>query len=374
MKYYIIAGEASGDIHGASLINELKKVDSHAEFRVWGGDHMAKTGATLVKHYRHHAIMGLFEVIKYLQLILRNLRFCKQDIQNYQPDVVILIDYPGFNLKIAKYAHTQGLKVFYYISPKIWAWKSSRAKQIKKYVDRMFVILPFEKDFYNQYNYPVEFVGNPIIDYLEDQKKQALPRDDFLAENHLPSKPIIALLPGSRSHEIKKCLPEMTAYTDHYPEYQFVIAGISSIDASLYTNYTQGNNIYLIIDQTHQILQHAEAAIVTSGTAALETALYEVPQVVCYKISRLTYLIGKMLIKVRYITLVNLIMNREIIPELIQNKLAANIKAELDHLIYDSSYRKRMLQNYQLLKQELGGPGASKYTAQRMYDYLTRNA
>ncbi|HEY9114676.1 MAG TPA: lipid-A-disaccharide synthase, partial [Bacteroidales bacterium] len=280
MKYYIIAGEASGDLHASNLIKEIKKNDNEAEFRAWGGDLMQKQGITLVKHYRDLAFMGFVEVLLNLRTILKNISFCKNDILEYQPDVLILVDYPGFNLRIAEFAKKKGFKVVYYISPQVWAWKKSRVHTIKKVVDKMLVILPFEEDFYKKYDYQVDFVGHPLLDVL--QQEASCSKEDFLNKNSLPRKPIIALLPGSRKQEVQKMLEQMLKITPHFEEYQFVVAGVDTISKDVYSEILKNSPARVVLNQTHDLLHFAEAALVTSGTATLETALIEVPEVVCY--------------------------------------------------------------------------------------------
>jgi lipid-A-disaccharide synthase len=363
VKYYIIAGEASGDLHSSNLMKELKKRDADASFRCWGGDLMREQGADLVKHYRDLAFMGFTEVIMNLKTILGNIDFCKKDILEHRPDVLILVDYPGFNLRIAEFAKQQNIKVFYYISPQVWAWKQSRVHKIKRIVDRMFVILPFEKEFYKKFDYNVDFVGHPLLDAVKD--------DTLLSSNDIKSeKPVIALLPGSRKQEISVMLPLMLTMVKFFPEYQFVIAGAPSQNKEYYEEFIKDADIKIVYNQTYPLLKKAEAALVTSGTATLETALFGVPEVVCYKGGKISYLIAKQLIKVKYISLVNLIMDKEIVKELIQNELnEKNLKTELDKLLKPES-RKRMLEDYMVLKEKLGGSGASGKTAELMINYL----
>ncbi len=364
MKYYIIAGEASGDLHASNLIKELKVLDTNAQFRCWGGDLMTAQGADLVKHYRDLAFMGFTEVLMNLPTILNNIKFCKKDILEHKPDVLILVDYPGFNLRIAEYAKTIGIKVFYYISPQIWAWKQSRVHKIKKVVDKMFVILPFEKEFYQRFNYNVDFVGHPLLDAVENYAGQS---------NHLSvqtNKPIIALLPGSRKQEITSMLPIMLSMVKHYKNYQFVIAAAPSQKKEFYQTFIGDLDVQLVFGETYQLLQKSEAALVTSGTATLETALFGIPEVVCYKGGAISYAIAKQLVKVKYISLVNLIMDEEIVKELIQNELNENnLKIELDKLLNTQS-RIKMLAQYTKLKMKLGGSGASGKTAELMISYL----
>lgn len=371
MKYYIIAGEASGDLHGSNLIKSIQQIDNQAKFRAWGGDLMKAQGAELVKHYKDHAFMGLFIVIRNIRTINKNFKFCFKDIDTYKPDVLILIDYSGFNLRVADYARKNGLKVFYYISPQIWAWRQGRVKKIKKLIDKMFVILPFEKDFYNKFNCDVEFVGHPLLDAIE-QKKDKLPSfKDFRDKNQLPKKPVIAMLPGSRLQEIKQILPIMLQVVNHYTDFQFVIAGSNSIDKNFYSKILDNKNVPVVYNQTYDLLFNAKAALVTSGTATMETALFKIPQVVCYKGGALTYNIVKYLVKVKYISMVNLIMEKMVIKELIQNDLKKeNIRTELDKIIHDEAYRSTIISDYNLLGQKLGGPGASSRAAKAMIELL----
>lgn len=361
MKYYIIAGEASGDLHASNLMKSIKKKDSKAEFRFWGGDLMAKQGGTLVKHYKDLAFMGFVEVLQNIRTIFKNIRFCKKDIEKYRPDILILVDYPGFNLRIAKFAKKLGIKVIYYISPQLWAWKESRVKIIKKYVDEMLVILPFEKDFYHQHHIDTHFVGHPLLDAISNL--EPINQEKFKTENHLDERPIIALLPGSRKQEIKKMLEIMLSVRTNFHHYQFVIAGAPSLDKNFYNEYLD-ENIHFVSNKTYDLLRCSEAALVTSGTATLETALLNIPEVVCYKGSKISYLIAKKLIKhIQFISLVNLIMNREIVKELIQDELnTQNLTKEL-HLILTEK-RNFILENYKNLKIKLGGKGASENAAE----------
>ena len=372
MKYYIIAGEASGDLHASNLMKELKEKDPSAEFRFWGGDLMLQQGGTLVKHYRELAFMGFAEVAANLRTILTNIKLCKTDIKDYKPDAVILVDYPGFNLRIAEFAHNEDFRVFYYISPQIWAWKTSRVHKIKKFVDRMFVILPFEKGFYKKFDVDVDFVGHPLLDMIEQ-----LPKEDpqaFRQRNKLSDKPVIALLPGSRQQEIKKMLPQMLSVCPAFPGYQFVVGGAPSIDESYYRQFFTEGDIQIVFGQTHDLLRNSFAALVTSGTATLETALFEVPEVVCYKGSFISYHIAKMVVDkelVKYISLVNLIMDREVVTELIQNDLnTENLKKELGLIINNKENYQRIKMDFISLKEKLGGAGASRKTAALIMGYL----
>jgi lipid-A-disaccharide synthase len=365
MKYYIIAGEASGDLHASNLMKELKKLDPAADFRYWGGDLMTAQGGQLIKHYRDLAFMGFVEVLANIRTIAANIRFCKEDILEYNPDAVILVDYPGFNLRIAEFAKNKGFKVFYYISPQVWAWKQSRVYKIKRFVDRMFVILPFEKEFYARYDYDVDFVGHPLLDMIEN-----MPENDcaeFRRKNELNNKPIIALLPGSRKQEIKTMLALMLEVMSDFPEYQFVVAGAPSQDRSFYETIIGTHQVKLIEGETHRLLQNSYAALVTSGTATLETALFGVPEVVCYKGSFISYQIAKRVIDksvISHISLVNLILGREAVKELIQNDFnKKNLRFELKKITSDNEVRSRIAKDYEELKQKLGGSGASQKTA-----------
>jgi len=369
MKYYIIAGEASGDLHAANLIREIKKTDPSAEIRCWGGDLMEEAGATLAKHYRDLAFMGFLEVLLNISTILKNISFCKKDILEFNPDTLVFIDYPGFNMRIAKWAKKANYKTHYYISPQIWAWKENRIKAIKRDVDHMHVILPFEKEFYEKkHNFPVNFVGHPLIDAIAKHPKT----DDhlFRKEFNLDERPIVALLPGSRKQEITKMLNTMLQLPAQYPNFQFIIAGAPSQEASFYNSMIKADNVTLISNRTYDILSLAHSAIVTSGTATLETALFKIPQVVCYKGSAISYAIAKRIIKLKYISLVNLIMDKPIVKELIQNDFTPdNLKQEFD-IICDGYKRAVMFLEYFDLEQTLGSNGASKNTANLIINSL----
>ena len=369
MKYYIIAGEASGDLHGANLMKALYIKDVHAEIRFWGGDLMQKAGGTLVKHYRELAFMGFLEVLLNLKTIFKNIAFCKNDIANFNPDVIIFIDYPGFNMRIAKWAKQKGIKTHYYISPQIWAWKESRIKEIKRDFDELYVILPFEKDFYEKkHHFPVHFVGHPLIDAIHDR----MPIDEtiFKKEHNLDEKPIIAILPGSRKQEITKMLDVMLSVVDDFPKHQFVIAGAPSQEFAFYEQFLREKNVHFVANKTYDLLQIATAALVTSGTATLETALFKVPEVVCYKGSWASYQIAKRIITLKYISLVNLIMDKEVVTELIQENFnKKNIKLELEKIL-EPNYRKTLIDNYTILEQQLGGIGASEKTADLIFKSL----
>lgn len=370
MRYYIIAGEASGDLHASNLMKALKEVDANAEFRFWGGDLMQQQGGTLVKHYKELAFMGFSEVIMNLRTIFRNIKFCKEDISSYEPDVIIFIDYPGFNMRIAEWAKKEGFRTHYYISPQIWAWKENRIKKIKRDVDEMYVILPFEKDFYTEkHNFPVHFVGHPLLDAIDNRPPVDI--ESFKRNNGLDSRPVIALLPGSRKQEIEKMLEVMLSVTSDFEDYQFVIAGAPSQDEEFYQTFMKKSNIKLIMNKTYDILGISHAALVTSGTATLETALFKVPEVVCYKGSFISYHIAKRIINLDYISLVNLIMEREVVKELIQNDFnARNLKAELRKILNEDN-RKRIFSDYYSLEQKLGGKGASRKTAELIYHKIS---
>ena len=362
MKYYLIAGEASGDLHGANLMRALQQIDPKAEFRFWGGDRMEAVGGKLIKHYRDLAFMGFWEVITNLKTILRNIDFCKRDITQYQPDALIFIDYPGFNMRIAKWAKEIGIPTHYYISPQIWAWKENRIKAIKRDVDAMYVILPFEKDFYEgKHQYPVHFVGHPLLDAIATRKEVS--EDVFKQENGLDKRPIIALLPGSRKQEIAKMLSVMLSVVGSYHQYQFVIAGAPSLGYDFYKQFIKEENVHFVTGKTYDLLSHAHAALVTSGTATLETALFNVPEVVCYRGNWISYQIAKRVISLKYISLVNLIMDAPVVTELIQGELnTKNLKTELEKLL-NPEHRAQLLKDYKTLREKLGNEGASERTA-----------
>ena len=369
MKYYLIAGEASGDLHGANLMRALAEIDPQAQFRFWGGDRMEAVGGKLIKHYRDLAFMGFWEVVTNLRTILRNIDLCKGDITAYQPDALIFIDYPGFNMRIAKWAKQQRIPTHYYISPQIWAWKENRIKAIRRDVDAMYVILPFEKDFYEgKHQYPVHFVGHPLLDAIAARREVSM--EVFKRENGLDERPIIALLPGSRKQEIAKMLSVMLSVVGSYHPYQFVIAGAPSLGYDFYRQFIREENVHFVSGKTYDLLSHAHAALVTSGTATLETALFRVPEVVCYRGNWISYQIAKRVISLKYISLVNLIMDAPVVTELIQGDLnTRNLKVELDKLL-DPAYRDKLQRDYQALRERLGNEGASQRTAQAIYDSL----
>lgn len=364
MKYYIIAGEASGDLHGSNLVASLRAQDKDAKIRAWGGEKMRRNGANVVKNYHELAFMGFVEVLMNLRTILKNFSFCKKDIAEFNPDAIILIDYPGFNLKVAKWAHKKGYKVFYYISPQVWAWKRRRVYKIQKVVDKMLCILPFEKKFYDNYNVDCQFVGHPLLD--EIAKVNPVDKNKFYKANRLnPKKEIIAMLPGSRKQEVSRMLTVMLDVVKQFPNYQFVIACAPSLPVSYYKEIIGDKaNVRLVVNRTYQLLQLSSAAMVTSGTATLETALFDVPEVVCYKANKISYIIARQLAKVRFISLVNLIMDREVVKELIQNDLTANnVTNELRSLLASSKRQKKLLEDYEELKAVLGNAGASDKAA-----------
>ena len=367
MKYYIIAGEASGDLHGSNLIKQLHLFDEHADIRCWGGDLMQSAGATLVKHYRDLAFMGFIEVVMNLRTILKNIDFCKKDMFSFKPDILVLIDYPGFNIRIAEWAKKQGIKTVYYISPQIWAWKENRVHTIKKYVDKMIVILPFEKDFYSKWDYKVEYVGHPLIEVIEH----------FKATHPKPvtSEKIIALLPGSRRQEINIKLPVMLEVSKAFPDYKFVVAKAPGLEDSFYEPFlTKYKNVSALAGKTYDVLNQATAALVTSGTATLEAALFGVPEVVCYKGNLISYRIAKWVIKVKYISLVNLIMNKPVVKELIQDEMnAENCIKELKNLLENPVRKQQLEKDYVKLKNLLSqGGNASANAAEIIYDFVRK--
>lgn len=369
MKYYIIAGEASGDLHGSNLMKALFEEDNSAEIRFWGGDLMQNVGGTLVKHYKELAFMGFAEVVMNLKTIFKNIKICKEDIEQFNPNVLIFIDYPGFNMRIAKWAKLNGIKTHYYISPQIWAWKENRITAIKRDFDKLYVILPFEKDFYEKkHHFPVEFVGHPLIDAIHNRK--FIESSQFRKENHLNNKPIIAILPGSRKQEISKMLSVMLSVVDDFSDYQFVIAGAPSQEYNFYQQFLSNSNVKFISNKTYDLLSNSFAALVTSGTATLETALFKVPEVVCYKGNWISYQIAKRIITLKYISLVNLIMDEEVVTELIQNNCnTKRIKEELIKIL-DHNSRNKILVKYDQLELKLGGIGASEKTAKLIVENL----
>lgn len=377
MKYYIIAGEASGDLHASNLVRELKKKDPEAEVRGWGGDLMRDAGVSIVRHYKDTAIMGFVNVLRKLGTLKANIRYCREDIRKWNPDVVILVDYAGFNLRIARFAKRIGLRVFYYISPKLWAWNTGRVKQIKRYVDRMYTIFPFETEFYRHYDYPVYYGGNPLVDAIASRPCQEETFADFIHANGLPDRPIIALLAGSRKQELKYVLPMMLRMVPYFPEYQFVIAGAPSMAAEDYAPYVKDVPVHIVYGETYRLVSQAKAALVTSGTATLETALLRTPQVVCYngEAPRLSYFLFKTVVKVKYISLVNLIYGGEAVKELMMQYLTEdNLRRELSRILTDASAREKMLNAYDEIIRRLGAPGASARFAGMMVEALRHSS
>ncbi|HEY9258705.1 lipid-A-disaccharide synthase [Chitinophaga sp.] len=364
MKYYIIAGEASGDLHGSNLVKQLRQLDTSADIRSWGGDMMEAAGAHVVKHYKELAFMGFVEVVMNLRTIFRNLDTCKKDITAFNPDVLVLVDYPGFNMRIAEWGKQQGFKIVYYISPQVWAWKENRVKKLKQSVDKMLCILPFEKAFYHKWNYEVEYVGHPLVEVIKAAKEQP-------ADAPLSDKPVIAVLPGSRKQEVSVKLPIMLTMAKHFPEYQFVVAQAPSLDDHFLEELTgQHPNVSMVKGQTYNLLRQAKAALVTSGTATLETALFGVPEVVCYKGNPISYFFAKHLIKVKYISLVNLVMDKLVVKELIQHDLTEeNLGKELTALLKDDGARSRVMKDYAELWHKLGEKDASRRAAEVIYEY-----
>jgi lipid-A-disaccharide synthase len=375
MKYFIIAGEASGDLHASNLMRELRKEDTSADFCFLGGDLMQAQGGKMIKHYRQMAFMGFWGVLKNLRKVLNNISECKKAIVSYQPDVVILVDYPGFNLPMARFVkETLNIPVYYYISPKIWAWKEHRIKAIKAYVDKLFTIFPFETDFYARHDYPVEYIGNPSVDSVCMRPNQQQTAEEFRSINELPPKPIIALLAGSRKQEISACLPRMINATLRFPEYQAVIAAAPGIDPKFYRSLLKDKNVYILFDQTYELLQQAKAAVVNSGTATLETALIGTPEVVVYNVyfGRFMMLLKDAFVKVKYISLVNLVAEKEVVKELMAHFFTVeNVSGELDRILHDKAYRQNMLNEYAIMKNSLGGPGAASKAAKKMVEFLS---
>lgn len=371
MKYYIIAGERSGDLHAGNLAKSIQTRDAGAAFRGFGGEYMEQAGVSLALHYREMAFMGLAEIFSNLGKIRKNTKLCKQDILAYNPDVIILIDYGGFNLGIARFAKKHGYKVFYYIPPKYWAWYQNRALWLKPYVDRLFVILPFEKEFFKKFDWHADYVGNPVLDAVKAHSSD----EQFMSRNQIPTKEgLIALLPGSRKQELKRIIPLMTEVARREPDHFFGVAAVSNLDRSLYKEITQLANVKLIFEDTYNLLLHSSAAIVTSGTATLETALFKVPQVVVYKANSLSYWVGKRMIKVPFISLVNLVAGKEVVKEMIQAEANADaVSNELTMILRDKSYRDQMLEGYEQVIRILDTGSASENTARLMVDHLYSN-
>jgi len=370
MKYYIIAGEASGDLHGANLIKGLQKVDPEAEILAWGGDKMQQAGATLRMHYKHLAIMGFVEVLAHLKTIKRNFNFAKKDIINYDPDVLITIDFPGFNLRMAKWAHKKGFTTFHYISPNLWAWKKNRVHKIRKYVDKLFVILPFEPDFYRDFDMPVEYEGHPLLDAVQHFSPQ--PETLFRKQHQLSKKPIVAILPGSRKQEISSMLPQMLQVASRHPEYEYLVAGAPAIDRDFYHQFTEKHaQVKVLHNATYEVLDKAVAGMITSGTATLEAALFNVPQVVCYKTNPVSFNIARMVVKIRRFSLVNLIMKEDVVTELIQHGMTYDaLNKEFEAILPGRKKHQDILNKYQELRNMLGKKGVSTRVAQKMYKAL----
>ena len=376
MRYYLVAGEASGDLHGSNLIKGIREIDNNAQIRCWGGDLMKEAGADLVKHYKECAIMGFVEVVANLGKIAKNLQECKNDILNYNPDILILIDYPGFNFKIARFAKERGMKVFYYIAPKVWAWKESRVHRLKKYVDRLFIIFPFEIEYFKKWGIDAIYRGNPLLDSVDNHSNAIETKEAFFRRTVTkPGKHTVALLAGSRKGEIKYLLPRMVSVAQKHPDYQFLLACAPSMDMEVYEKIIgkKCSNIKLMIGETYSILRHSDAAIINSGTASLEAALIGVPQVVCYGGNEISYQIAKRVVKLKYISLANLIMDKGLFKELIQHQCTPElIDAELDQLLHNKEYRAKMLSDYRDVRDILGGKGASAKVARAMVDELDK--
>ena len=357
-------------MHGASLMKGIRETDKNAVFRCFGGGLMQAQGGSLAKHYRDMAFMGVWKVLMNIGTITRNLNYCRQDLLDFQPDVIILIDFPGFNLRIARFAREKGFKVFYYISPKVWVWHKKRLKVIRETIDKMFVIFPFEVEFYRNHNMKAEYYGNPVLDAIADKLDETGSSWSPAAEGLDSGKPVIALLPGSRKQEIHYCLPEMLAVMPQFPGYQFIIAGAPGLELSLYEKYMKSFNVKIVFNHTYDVLKNSTAAVVASGTATLETALMMVPEVVCYKMGAVTYNIGKHFIRPRFFSLVNIITGKEVVKELLQSKLRQRIAEELNKILVDNTYRQAMLDNYKSLRDMLGQPGASQRAGRRMVELL----
>lgn len=376
MKYYVIAGEASGDLHASNLIKALSGQDCNAQFRGWGGDLMQQAGCTIVRHYKESAIMGFFTVLTHLNVIKRNIEHCCRDLKGWNPDVVILVDYGGFNMRIAKFTKSVGIKTFYYISPKIWAWNTRRVEKIKKSVDAMYAIFPFEVDFYKERGYNnVFYAGNPLTDAIANRPEPNLTFDEFIKRHNLPNKPIVAIVAGSRKQELKNMLPKMLEMIDYFPDYQFIIAGAPSMSAEDYAPYLKGKEVPIIFGETYQIVSQSRGALVTSGTATLETALLHTPQVVCYagEGGAIYYALFKLFVKVKFISLVNLIMERESVVELLMHKLnRKNLLRETKKILEEGPFRTRQLQDYRELSKKIGAPDASSRFASMMIQELNK--
>jgi len=369
MKYFFIAGEASGDLHASNLMKELKKADPQAEFCFMGGDLMQGVAEGMVMHYRETSYMFL-DVLFHLRKIFRNMRLIKQKIMEWKPDVLIPVDYPGFNLRMARFAWAHGIRVYYYISPKVWAWKQRRVKALKKYVKRLFSILPFEVEFFSRFNMEVEYFGNPLVDQVDAFREQFEGEEKWRQKHDFGNIPLVALLAGSRIKEIETTLPAMLTLAGEHPDYQFVVAGAPSIDSSIYNQYLQGTDVKIIYNETYALLACAEAGLVNSGTATLEAALFELPQVVLYRTSKLAYSIAKRLIKIKFISLVNLIYGNKLVEEVIQKDMTNQTRKELNRILNENSYREEMKEGYRVLKGTLGERGVSQRIGERMVELL----
>jgi lipid-A-disaccharide synthase len=371
MKYFIIAGEASGDLHASNIVKQIKILDPNAEIQGWGGDMLVANGVNVNKHIRDLAIMGFIEVVKNIKTIQRNFKDCKKQIKDYNPDVVIFVDYPGFNLRMAGWAKKHNFKTIYFISPNVWAWKESRVKKIKKYVDKMYVILPFEKEFYKKHNFDVEYYGNPLVDLIKNYKNK--PFDEFYTKNNLSGKPIIALMAGSRKQEISKILPIMVKVEKHFPDYEFVITGAPSIDKDFYAEYLKDSKIKLLFGQTYEILSHSTAGLITSGTATLEAALFKLPQVVCYKTSFSSALIAKLVLNIEHISLVNIILGKCAVTELLQFDLTeAKIVEELKKIIPNGNNLEQIQDDYRKLYNMLNNDEIYKNIASSIINFVEK--
>lgn len=373
MKYYIIAGEASGDLHGSNLMKGILKADPEAQFRFWGGDRMAEVGGVdnLVKHYKQTSFFGVTEVLRNLPTIFGQLNECKQDLMTYGPDVLICVDYPGFNFKVARFAHERGVRTFYYISPKVWAWKERRVERIRKYVDKLFIIFPFEIDYFKSKGIEAVYEGNPIMDSIAQTLAQIPSKEEFCRQNGLSDEPIVALLAGSRSSEVKRNLAFMRELSEAFPEHQFVVAGVSWLDTGLYDKYLAGSRVKVLTDQTYPLVHYADAAVVCSGTATLETALIGTPEVVCYRMDEFSYRVARAFVKIGFISLVNIIMKREVVKELIQHDMTVEkAAAELRAIMKGGEKYGKMMSDYAELQAVVGGEGASDRFAARMVELL----
>lgn len=378
MKYYLIAGEASGDLHGSNLIRELKKADGEAEFRFFGGDLMVKAaGGSLVGHYKDMAFMGVVNVILNIRTIGRYMSYCKRDLLNYRPDVLILIDYPGFNLKIAEFAKKNNIRVYYYIAPKVWAWKEYRVKKLKAFVEEIFTILPFETEYFRKHGINVNYLGNPLVDPVTAFKNNAQPGNEFRADNKLDDRPLVVLLAGSRNQEVRNSLPVMVKAAEGYDQFQFVVAGVLTVDRKIYESILKGSGIPVIYGRTYDLLNNSSAALVTSGTASLEAALFDVPQAVMYRLEGgwfLHILMKYFLLKVKWVSLPNLILDKEAVKEYLQLEMTVkNVRGELNKLLFDDDYRMKIISDYSRLKQLTGEGGSSERTAVKMVGLLKAN-